>query len=470
MKVMLISLPKIKGLATDIPDIFEEEPQFYPPLDLMSTAAYLKKYSHHEVEILDAQILRMGYDEIRQEIKAKSPDIVGMTTTTYTLPEAIEIAKITREINSSIHVNLGGTHTYIFPTETINFSCIDSLILGEGEIAFTQLVNALDQNPNNLSQLKGIIYKDNAQIIQTPAQDVIFDLDSLPNPSREMIPYKKYLLNAKTRQASVFTTILSSRGCPYECTYCYRPPLSKNFRARSSANIINEIEECVQSGISEFIFVDDVFTLNRKRVFELCDEIIKRNLKIKWRIKARVNNIDYGLLLRLREAGCHWIHYELGTGTQKMLDLLKKEFTIEQIQDAIKLTNDIRITSSVDIMLGFPEETREDILKTIKFVNKLNPDFAYFSLITPHPGTELYKIWRSTSGIKNDPWQEYVTEFKIPTWHQNPAELTNLLNFAYKSFYFRLGFFLKQLLTVSSLEVFKNRIKISMKVLKSETD
>ncbi|MFH1563200.1 MAG: radical SAM protein [Nitrospirota bacterium] len=460
MKVMLISLPKIKGLPTDIPNIFEEKPQFYPPLDLMSIAAYLKKYSHHEVEILDTQILRIGYEEIRQEIKAKSPDVVEMTTTIYTLPDAIEIAKIVKEINSSIHVNLGGTHTYIFPMETISFPCIDSLILGESEIAFTSLVNCLEQDRSKLSQIKGIIYKDNDQIIQTPTQDVIFDLDSLPIPDRKMISYKKYLVNS-----NVFTTILSSRGCPYECIYCYRPPLSKNFRARSNANVINEIEKCVQLGIQEFIFVDDIFTLNRKRVFELCDEIINRNLKIKWRMKARVNNIDYGLLLKLREAGCHWIHYEIGTGTQKMLDLLKKDFTIEQIQYAIKLTNDMRITSSVDIIFGFPEETKEDILNTIRFVNKLNPDFAYFSLSTPHPGTELYKIWLSTNGIKKDLWQEYInpnSEFKPPVLHQNLDELTTLLKFAYKSFYFRLGFFLKQLLTAPSWKVIKERIKMSI--------
>ncbi|MDI6735956.1 MAG: radical SAM protein [bacterium] len=471
MKIMLISLPKIKALFTEIPSIFGEEPQYYPPLDLMFIAAYLKKYSHHEVEILDTQILRMGYKEIRQEIETKSPDVVGMTTTTYTLPEAIAIAKIVKEINSSIHVTLGGTHTYIFSNETIRFESIDSLIVGEGEIVFTLLVNCLDQDRSKLHQIKGIIYKDNGRVIQTPAQDVIFDLDSLPFPQREMIPYKKYLYQANLLNSNIFTTILSSRGCPYECIYCYRPPFSKNFRARSNANVINEIEECVQLGIQEFIFVDDVFTLNRKRVFEFCDEIIKRNLKIKWRIKARVNNIDYGLLLKLREAGCIWIHYELGTGTQRMLDLLKKEFTVEQIQSAIKLTNDVRITSSVDIMFGFPEETKEDILKTIKFVNKLNPDFAYFSLIIPHPNTEIYKIWLSNSGIKKDLWQEYValnSEFKIPVWHQNPDELTNLLKFAYKSFYFRLGFFLKHLLTAPSLGVFKNRIKISMKALKSE--
>ncbi len=477
MKVMLISLPKIKPLFTEIPHIFEEEPRYYPPLDLMSIAAYLKKHSHHEVEILDTQILRMGYNEIRQEIKVKSPDVVGMTTTTYTLPEAIEIAKIVKEINSSIHVILGGTHTYIFPNETIRFEAIDSLIVGEGEIAFTLLVNCLEQDRSKLSQIKGIIYKDNGQkydfprIIQTPAQDVIFDLDSLPFPQREMIPYKKYLYQASSLNSNIFTTILSSRGCPYECSYCYRPPFSKNFRARSTANVINEIEECIQLGIREFIFVDDVFTLNRKRVFELCDEIIKRNLKIKWRIKARVNNIDYGLLLKLKEAGCSWIHYELGTGTQRMLDLLKKEFTIEQIQSAIKVTNDVRITSSVDIMFGFPEETKEDILKTIKFVNKLNPDFAYFSLAIPHPGTEIYKIWLSNSGIKKDLWQEYAnlnSEFKILDWYQNPNELISLLNFAYKSFYFRLEFFLKQLLTVPSFGVFKNRIRISLKALSSE--
>ncbi|MEW6097346.1 MAG: radical SAM protein [bacterium] len=463
MKVLLISPPKIKTLSTDIPAIFEEVPQYYPPLGLMYISAYLKRHFSHHVEILDAQILKMSHEEIRQEIRAKSPDIVGITTTTYTLPDVIEIAKIVKEVDNSIHVNLGGPHTHIFPDETISFPCVDSLILGEGEIAFSQLVNSLEQNPQNLAQIKGIIYKDKDQIIKTSPQDVIFDIDSLPYPTREMIPYKKYILNG-----TIFTTILSSRGCPYECIHCHRPPLSKNFRPRSNSNVVDEIEECVKSGIQEFIFVDDVFTLNRKRVFDICDEIIRRNLKIRWRINARGNNIDYSLLLKLKEAGCRWIHYEVATGTQKMLDFLKKEMTLKQIHYAIKVTNDVKITNSIDITLGLPDETKEHILKTIKFVNKINPDFAYFSLSLPYPGTELYKVWRSQYGGKRDYWQEYAnpnSEFKTHTWHQNSEELTKLLKFAYKSFYFRLDFFIKQILTSPSFEIFKKRMKISIKVL-----
>ncbi len=459
MKILLISPPKIKALSTDIPNIFEEIPQYYPPLELMSIAAYLKKYSNHNVEILDAQILGMSYEEVKQKIRIKSPDVVGMITTTYSLPDVIEIATIVKEVNSSIHVNLGGPHTHIFPDETISFPYIDSLILGEGEIAFSQLVNSLEQNYDNLSQVKGIIYKDKDKTIKTTPQDVIFDLDSLPYPAREMVPYKKYILNG-----TVWTTILSSRGCPYDCIYCHRPPLGKNFRPRNSSNVVDEIEECIKLGIQEFIFVDDVFTLNRKRVFEICDEIIRRNLKLKWRINARVNNIDYGLLLKLKEAGCHWIHYEVGSGTQKMLDFLKKEITLKQVKDAIKVTNDVRITNSVDIILGLPDETKEHILKTINFVNKINPDFAYFSMSVPYPATELYKIW--LYGEKRDYWQEYAlepkSEFKIPTKGQNTDELLKL---AYKSFYFNLNFFIKQVLTSPSFEVFKKRMKIGIKVL-----
>jgi len=464
MKILLISPPKIKTLSTDIPPIFEEIPQCYPPLGLMYIAAYLKKYFRHDVEILDAQILKMSYEELKQEIRTKSPDVVGITTTTYTLPDVIETAKIVKEEDNSIHVNLGGVHTHIFPEETINFPYVDSLILGEGEIAFSQLVNSLEQRSNNLSHIKGIIYKDKSQIIKTPAQEIIFDIDSLPYPDREMIPYKKYILNG-----TIFTTILSSRGCPYECSYCHRPPLSRNFRPRSSSNIIDEIEECVKLGIQEFIFVDDVFTLNRKRVFELCDEIIRRNLKIRFRITARGNNIDYSLLLKLKEAGCRWIHYEIATGSQEMLDFLKKEITLKQIQYAIKVTNDIKITNSIDVILGLPNETKKHILKTIKFVNRLNPDFAYFSLNFPYPGTELYKVWLSNYSKKRDYWQEYAAqpnpEFKIPSLPQSTEELTTLLKFAYKSFYFRLNFFIKQLLNSPTFEVFKKRIRISIKVL-----
>jgi len=454
MKVLLISPPKINVLSSNIPNIFEEEPQYYPPLSLMYLAAYLKKYSHHYVEILDAQILRMNYEELKEEIKAKLPDVVGITTTVQTLPSVLETAKIVKEINNSIHVSLEGPYTYIFPEETINFSYIDSLILGEGEVTFSELVNSLEQNPQNLSQIKGIIYKDKEKkIVRTPQQEIIFNLDSLPYPVREMIPYKKY----------AFTTILSSRGCPYECLHCHRPPLSENFRSRSSSNVVDEIEECIKLGIQEFIFVDAVFTLNRKRVFDICDEIIRRDLKIKFRIKTRVNNIDYSLVLKLKEAGCHWIHYEVTSGTQKMLDFLKTEITLKEIHSVIKVTNDVRMTNSIDVLFGFPDETKEDILKTIRFVNKINPDFAYFSISIPYPGSKLYKIWLSR--YKRDYWQEYALDPKAEFTIPNSNELPELLKFAYKKFYFSPRFFIKQLLGAPSFDVLKKRLMISLKVL-----
>jgi len=465
MKVLLISPPQIKVLSANLPNIFEEELEYYPPLSLMYLAAYLKKYSHHSVEILDAPILGMTYEELKEEIKAKLPDVVGITTTVETLPSVMETAKIVKEINNSIYVTLEGPYTYIFPEHTINSPYVDSLILGEGEITFTELVNSLEDDPQNLNQIKGIIYKDkDKKIVTTPQQEIIFQLDYLPYPVREMIPYKKYI-----KDSVVVTTILSSRGCPYECLHCYRPPLSKNFRSRSTSNVVDEIEECIKLGIQKFIFVDEVFTLNRKRVFDLCDEIIKRNLKIKFRIKTRVNNIDYSLLLKLKEAGCHWIHYEVTSGTQKMLDFLKKEITLEEIRYALKVTNDVRITTSIDVMLGLPDETREDILKTTKFVKKINPDFAYFSIYNPYPGTELYKIWLSKYGKKRDYWQEYAldpkAEFKIPIMNQNSLELPELLKLAYKSFYFSPRFFMKQLLVAPSFDVLKKRLRISLKVL-----
>ncbi|MEW6607803.1 MAG: radical SAM protein [bacterium] len=457
MKILLISPPKMKTQDSPL-IVFEEVPEYYPPLDLMSIAACLKK--DYDVEILDAQVLNLSYEDIRQEIIAKFPNIIGIKTTIYTLLETIDVAKLIKEIDNSIHINLCGPHTHIFP-EIINLPCIDSLIVGEEEIVFSQLVNSF----HNLSQIKGIIYKENGQIIHSPSQEVIFNLDSLPYPAREMTPYKKYTINSNT----IFTTILSSRGCPYDCLECHLPAFSKSFRTRNSVNVVNEIQECLKLGIQEFIFVDDVFTLNRKRVFELCDEIIRRNLKIKWRINARANNVDYSLVLKLKEAGCHWIHYEMTSGVQSMLDFLKKEITLKQIQYAIKVTQDVRITSSVDIILGLPAQTKEDVQATLRVVNKINPDFVNFLLNLPYIGPAGSKILMWTQETSLSHYYRHLNLFfdsnlEFPL-HQNIDELITLLKLAYKKFYFRPGFFIKQSLTSHSYDVFKKRIKISFKVM-----
>jgi radical SAM superfamily enzyme YgiQ (UPF0313 family) len=265
---------------------------------------------------------------------------------------------------------------------------------------------------------------------------------------------------------------MTSRGCPYRCLFCDRPHLGKKFRARSAINVVDEIEECVKKGIGEFIFYDDTFTIDRQRVFDICDEILRRKLDIMWDIRTRVDNVDKVLLERLKAAGCARIHYGVESGNPEILKVLRKGITIEQVERAFKLTKEAGIATLAYFMIGSPGETRSQILETIKFARKLAPDFVHFSIATPYPATPLYQIGLEGGQLKNDYWREFArnptSDFVPELWEEKMSgqELLGLLKYTYKSFYIRPGYIIKETLSVKSWAEFKRKAKAGLSVFK----
>jgi radical SAM superfamily enzyme YgiQ (UPF0313 family) len=469
MKVLLISPPAFNAIRGDSSDIFEEESGIYPPLGLMYVAAYLKAHTDHSVEILDTQANGLTYSQIEKEIRRISPDIVGITTLTFTLIDVINIAKMVRRIDDNIHICLGGPHVYIYPDETILFPFVDSVVLGEGEVTFAELANALEKN-TPLSEVKGIVFKNGGETVNTGLRESNANLDSLPFPDRGITPYKKY--TSVLSKESLMTTMMTSRGCPFSCIYCHRPHMGKKYRTRSAVNVVDEMEECADMGIREFMIFDDIFTLDRNRVFEVCKEIINRRLDISWDIRSRVNTVDYEMLKQLKKAGCKRISYGIESGTDKVLKALKKGTTLKQSEEAIKMTKKLGITTLADFMIGSPEEEREDILKTIELALRLKPDFAQFTITTPYPATELYRLGLESGLIKDDYWKGFAEEpddgFETPVWEENLSreELFALLLLAYKRFYLRPGYIIKSLIKVRSFKELKKKMRAGFKVFK----
>ena len=468
MKVLLISPPTDNILRADYSDMFEEEGGTYPPIGLMYIAAYLQQYTDHSVEILDARAEGISYDGIKKEVEKRCPDIVGITTLTFTLLDVLEVAKGIKQVNERIHVNLGGPHPYIYPNETIKYPYIDSLTIGEGEIIFTELVKALSSHIP-LSTVKGIVYKEGDNIIITEPRELIKDLDSLPHPARRLTDYKKY--TSVLAKDAVITTMMTSRGCPYHCIYCHRPHLGKEFRARSAENVVDEMIMCVNLGINGFVLFDDTFTVDKKRVFDVCNNIIKKGLKIRWSIRARANHVDYEMLKKLKQAGCLWIQYGIEAGTEEILHNLRKGITIDEAMQAIRLSKQAGLITMADFMIGSPCETKENILKTIEFAVNLDPDYAQFTITTPYPATELYELAIKQGLAREDYWRNFASNpqkgFLPPVWNENLSrdELEGLLRLAYSRFYRRLGYVFRQVLKIRSFGEFKRKAAAGLKVL-----
>ena len=469
MKILLIYPPAENEILNSYPSIVDEEAGFYPPLGLMYVAAYAERNTEHKIEILDTVVEKMDYPTIEREIERRKPDIVGIQVMTFMLIDVILTAKIIKRVNKEIKIVLGGPHVNIYPDETISIPEIDYIVLGEGEVPFTELIQNIE-NAHKLKKIRGLVFKEGEKIVNTGSRELIENLDTIPFPARHLTPYKKYYSLLANR--SPVTTMMTSRGCPYKCLFCDRPHLGKKFRARSAGNVVDEMEECVDMGIKEFFLYDDTFAVNRQRAFDICNEIMNRDLDIGWDIRTRVDNVNKELLEKLREAGCERIHYGIESSNPEILKVLRKGITIEQAKEAFKMTKEVGITTLAYFMLGSPRETKSQILETIKFAKKLNPNFVHFSITTPFPATPLYYMGLEEGQLKSDYWKEFAKsptkDFVPKLWEENLSgeELVELINYAYKSFYLRPRYILKELLKVRSLEEFKRKAKAGLSVFR----
>mgnify|MGYP001600702383 CR=1 FL=1 len=469
MKVLLINPPIENTIASVMPKELEEGLDFLPPLGLMYIAAYLRKETYHEVEILDCPVEKINHDQLRSEIKKRNPDVVGITAMTFTLIDVMKTARTAKEINPEVKVILGGPHVIIFPEETIKNHEIDFLVLGEGERVIKSLLESIN-NPKELKNIEGLAFKDNGKIINTGRAVFIEDLNGLPFPARLLAPYKKYFSVLSYRRP--VTTMFTSRGCPYKCLFCDRPQLGKNFRARSAGNVVDEMEECQNIGIKEIFIYDDTFGIDRQRVLDICAEVKKRGLNIAWDIRTRVNTVDEEILRALKQAGCQRIHYGVEAGTQKILNVLRKGITLKQAESAFALTKKIGIQTAGYFMIGSPTETKEDVFQTIKFMKKIDPDYVHITITTPFPATDLYEKALGEGIIANDVWRNFAKDpqsgFVPPIWEKelSRAESLSLLKKAYKSFYFRPKYILKRVIQLKSPREFFQKSLAALKLLK----
>ncbi len=452
-----------------MPKELESGMDFLPPLGLMYIAAYVKEKTNFDVKILDCEIEKVNYTNIQEKIKEEKPDVVGITAMTFTLIDVIKTAKLIKEVNPEIKIVLGGPHVNIYPEETMDNLEVDFLVLGEGEQPFIDLLNNI-HDLDKLKDIRGLVFRDtNKKIVNTGKRELIMDLDQLPMPARELTPYKKYYSIMAHKNPT--TTMFTSRGCPYKCLFCDRPHLGKIFRARSAEDVVKEMEKIQEMGINEVFIYDDTFTIDRQRVVNICNLILDKKIKLKWDIRARVNTVDKELLLLMKSAGCTRIHYGVEAGTKKILTVLRKGITLEQVETAFKLTKEAGIETAGYFMIGSPTETMSDIKETIKLAKKMFPDFVHFTVLTPFPATDLYLKGLNENIIKEDYWQKFSKnpqpDFKAPAWEEifTREQLYKILIDAYGQYYLNPKYIFRRLKELRSWDALKNNFKAGSKLL-----
>lgn len=436
------------------------------PLNLAYLAAYLRlKKPHLDISILDCEGLRLKYEQIESRLRDLAPDVIAITLPTPAFVQGIEVSKIAKRLNPKVKVIVGGPHPTAFPIETTGEDSIDISVYGEGEVTFTDIIGQLETS-GPLADIRGIAYKDeNSNVKLNPPQPLISDLDSVPFPARDLLPLDIYFPPPTKRESNKNSAnMVTSRGCPYECTYCMaRIIWNKKVRFRSVKNVVDEIEECVKKyNLGEFNFHDELFTLKRDRTIEICREIQRRKLDIAWVCMVRVDYVWEDVLREMKKAGCKKIMFGFESGSQEILDTMKKKTNIKQAIDAVKLVKKVGIKTAGNFMFGNIGETDESIRKSIDLAKLLNTDTVAFFIASPYPGTEFYEIAKRNGYLRPDlEWKDFTL---VADRAKPPLNLPDLSSEriaewqkkAYKEYYFRMGYILQKLFSIRSATDIKN--------------
>lgn len=417
-----------------------------PPLGIAYMAGVLQE-NNIDVEILDASAEDMDFKDVEKELLKRKPDLVALTALTPTIGRALETAQIVKETLPDSIVVMGGYHPTFNFIETLEDENVDIVIRGEGEYIMLNLVQALE-NQSSLHDVKGIVFEDknSKEIVVNPEAPLIQDLDELPFPALNLLPMKKYrLLDMDTHM----TTMITTRGCPMQCSFCSSAAMhGKKIRERSVENIVDEIEYLKTNyDIDTIAFMDDTFTLKKRKVMAICDEILKRNIEIMWGCTSRVDTLDEKLLKKMKEAGCITIFIGVESADQQQLDNMCKNTTIAKIENAFKIARKLKIRTIASVALGMPGDTKEIMNKTVKFVHKLKPNYAIYSLATPYPGTRFYKEAFEKNLIKIKDWSKYTLITPIlETIDCSLNDMRKIQAKAFMKFYLRPHYIIRQFL------------------------
>jgi radical SAM superfamily enzyme YgiQ (UPF0313 family) len=386
MKIALIQ-PPWSNLCGKFQSLARVE-GLYPPLGIAYLATIAEEMGH-EVLLVDGEANQISMQDTYKKIKKFNPDILGITSATPLFDKATKLAKAVKK-SMKTTVLIGGPHITALKEKAFDDG-FDVGFIGEAEETFKEfLENFGDEDA--YQHINGLMLRKGNKVFLTAHRPYMKDLDSIKFPARHLMNLDRYLSSTK-RGLIKHTTIMASRGCPFQCVFCSQHTMfGRVARFRSGKNVVDEMEEAYRKhGIDHFIFVDSTLTLKRSQVEEICHEIIKRKLnKITWEGWTRANLIDEKLLRLMKRAGFIRISFGIESGDPRILKLIKKEVKLEDIRKAYKLVEKVGIEATCSVMIGHPGETRESIMKTIRFVRSI-PQVKYspLSITVPYPGTEV---------------------------------------------------------------------------------
>ncbi len=443
MKILFINPPARKP---------EHQSIVVPPLGLLYVATHLKR-AGYDVKVTDAFAEGMDWHRFESYIHEEKPDVMGIGGMSPVIDTTFKSIKIARP--HTRHIIMGGPHVSLY-RDRIFEQCpeIDYAVIGEGEETALALIRAIETGKTT-SGIEGVTTK----TISNNDRKLIPDIDTLRHPDRCLISNQLYRYPLlKYRHV---TTVMTSRGCPYGCTFCDKSIFGSEWRARSVDSVLDELDEIVNAHqIKSIVFYDDLFTVNKDRVVGICEGILRKGYKISWKCEGRVNLVDLDVMKLMKRAGCQIIAYGVESANQAGLDYLNKKSTVEQTIRAFDLTGKAGIQTMAYFILGIPVETFEDELKTIDLAKAIKATYAQFSILSPYYGTKVYddavkKGWYAEVDAKN-PMDKDLKRPVILSDNWDEEKLQRILTAAHREFYLRPSYIIQLLLSMKSIHQFTN--------------
>jgi len=430
----------------------------WPPLSLAYCASVLKKRGFQDVSIVDAEAEDISYQKTISQIIQAQPDVLVVQDTTPTIYSDINLVKKVKEELPQTKVVFMGLHSTVRPQDVLG-PYVDFAIQNEPEYTLAEFVQSLVDN-SSVEDIKGLSYRQGTQVKNNPLRDLPKDIGEIPFPARELLQNHLYV-NPMTGKP--FTILKTSRGCPYKCTYCTAVPYNgAAWRSRSAESILSEIQEVVKKyHVTDFLFHSDTFNLDKNLVIELCRRINEENLKITWMSNCRVDRFDEPIARAMKESGAQIVAFGVESGSQKMLNNMKKGATLEQAEKALETCKKVGLKAITYFVLGLPGETHETIDATIRFAIKLDAHIAQFFIATPFPGTEFYNMAKENGWLNTEDWTRYLHGASDVVSYPNLSakDIAKRQKEAYRRFYFRPKKVVSYLRQTASLGQLKQNIK-----------
>lgn len=438
--------------------------EVWPQTGLAYLAAIIREIGS-EVQLIDGMGAGYTQEQTLNKISDFYPDLTIIHVTTPTASNDRAFCHLVKKMLPETIVGVIGTHPTALGKNILEPGIIDFSVMGEAE----QTINEICKTGSISEKIPGIIHSlSGGKIVDGGVRPLIQNLDALPYPARDLLPIKNYTM--PFFGTAPFVTVIPGRGCPFHCTFCRAGSVwGHKIRLRSTASIIHELEHINKNyGIRNIIFMTDLFTINKEWVFELCECLIERNLGFKWICNSRVDGVSPELTKIMSKAGCQLISYGIESGDEEILKKSKKQITLKQAEEAIRWTREANILSFGYFIIGLPGETWETVDRTIETALRINPDYVFFHLATPFPGTDLYTWAKENNYLVSDNWADYDEENgrAMRTEAMSLEDLQKAKRRATRKFYLRPSKIIQSIHQVQNPSDLLSKSKAALKILR----